>query len=97
MMNEEIIYVAVKEDNGIEKIQATGSKETASKWLDDWVKSKRSDGFDAEVNHEYLDYGLKAVVMETETFKGSVSIMKIQFKFLIHCLSLEKNKLLYMS
>ncbi|MFT0189215.1 hypothetical protein ACI3E5_06185 [Candidatus Enterococcus avicola] len=67
MMNEEIIYVAVKEDNGIEKIQATGSKETASKWLDDWVKSKRSDGFDAEVNHEYLDYGLKAVVMEAES------------------------------
>lgn len=66
-MNAEIIYVAVKEDNGIDEIRATESKETATKWLDDWVKSKRTDGFDAEVKHEYLDYGLKAVVLEAES------------------------------
>lgn len=66
-MNAELIYVAVKEDNGTDEIRATESKETATKWLDDWVKSKRTDGFDAVVKHEYLDYGLKAVVMEAES------------------------------
>lgn len=80
-MESKTIYVAINEDNGIEKIRATELKQIANAWIDQWKESKENDGYDVESPTEYYNRDTEAYVTETESDDGAkLSIYKIELE-----------------
>lgn len=78
-MSENLIYVAIEDDFGINEIRATESEVVANEWLNEWVRHKENDGFEAEIQSEHFDNDKELYVTEAQSSDdATLSVYKVK-------------------